>query len=500
MPKKKKRKQVISDTGQPSAGNGKTSSRFQLFLWASAFFFLAALLLYTNVIVVWPGAEGYALDHALSNGRGSSMLSFLYHKFIPVPDMVSEETNAVWLFPRLLSATALVATGFFTHRFAGRLFGSEAIGLGLLCAGASLFLPFFGKVATPDSLALLGQAGFFWTILLAGADRENNYLLPAGIFLLLGGIAAPLSTLVFGLATILTGRLLMGGGKQWLTLLSLLALPLVVLLLQGNQGIRSYWFWGGQPLAYGRWLMYCLLGMAPLAGWLLAGIRDLVYKVRKGEQMSRLLAAGLAIGFVTQSLVFPLLLALIAGKQMQLYFREANYPWRDWVRGGATVHLIVAFIAVVLILARVSISFPGPGFRAALGMAAAYWMFSLFGVLGLYGDRRDFALGGSVLAGMLTVLFFWVQVYPYYDATRNWPERIVRQIEVKLPTYVPPANEFSNALPYFRRAGIPVTTDSTTADLLLVKWPVTDSLSTAGIEVTGRILWEQRVFGVRAAE
>ncbi len=500
MPKKNRRKKLTTNNQQSTTATSKSSSRYQLFLWTSAFFFLAALLLYTNVIVVWPGAEGYSLDHALSTERGSSMLSFIYNKFIPVPDLVTKETNAVWLFPRLLSATAMVATGFFTYRFAGKLFGKEAIGLGLLCAGASMFLPFFGKVATPDGVALLGQAGFFWTILLAGADKENNYLLPAGAFLLLGGIAAPLSTLVFGLATILTGRLLMGGGKQWLTLLSLLALPLVVLVLQGNQGIRSYWFWGGQPFAYGRWLAYCLLGMAPLAGWLLGGIRDLVYKVRRGEQTSRLLAAGLAIGFVTQSLIFPLLLALIAGKQMQLYFREANYPWNDWVRGGATVHLILAFIGVVLVLARVSISFPGPGFRAALGMGAAYWIFSLFGVLGLYGERRDFALGGSVLAGMLTVLFFWVQVYPYYDVQRNWPERIVRQVEVKLPTYVPRTDEFSNALPYFRRAGIPVTTDSAGADLLLVNWPITDTLSTAGIEVDGRVLWERRVYGVRAGE
>mgnify|MGYP000279666750 CR=1 FL=1 len=501
MPQKNRRRKLSEDSPQPTTDYvPPKSSRFQFFYWICAFFFLAALLLRADVIIVWPGAEGYALDHALSNDRGGSMLSFLYHLLFPPGESIDDGTQAVWLFPRLLSAAAVLATGFFTYRYAGRLFGREAIGLGLLCAGASLFLPFFGKVATPDGTALLGQAGFFWTILLAGADKEKNHLLAAGIFLLLGGIAAPLSTLVFGLATIIAARMLMGGGKQWLTLLSLLALPLVVLVLQGNQGVRGYWFWGGQPLAYGRWLLYCLLGMAPLAGWLLGGVRDLFFKVRRGDQMSRLLAAGLVIGFVTQSLVFPLLLALIAGRQMQLYFRAANYPWRDWVRGGATVHLVLAFIGVVLVLARVSISFPGPGFRAALGMGAAYWIFSLFGVLGLYGERRDFALGGSILAGILTVLFFWVQVYPYYDVQRNWPERITKEIDVKLPTYVPRTEEFSNALPYFRRAGIPVTTDSSAADLLLVNWPITDTLSTAGIEAEGRVLWQRRIFGVRAAE
>ena len=99
--------------------------------------------------------------------------------------------------------------------------------------------------------------------------------------------------------------------------------------------------------------------------------------------------------------MFPLLLALLAGKQMQLYFKAENYPWRDWARGGAVVHLVFAFVAAFAILLFGGISFSGEGFRAALGMAAAYWIFSLLGVIGLYGEKRDFALGGSLLAGVV---------------------------------------------------------------------------------------------------
>lgn len=474
----------------------KRSSRFQFFLWISAFFFFAAIVIRLDVLTVWTGAEGHALDHALSNQRGSSMLSFLYGQLFPLGLGIDEQTDAIWLFPRLISAACLLLTGFFTFQLAGRLFGRQAITFGLLCAGASLFLPFFGKVATPDALALLGQTGFFWSILLAGADKEKNYLLPAGLFLLLAGIAAPISSLAFGLATILAGRLLMGGGKQWFNLLSLLAIPLTILLLQGNQGIRSYWFWGGQPLAYGRFLSYSLLGLLPVAGWSLAGIRDLVYKVKRQEARSQLLAAGLAISFFTQSLLFPLLLALVAGKQIQLYYQEGNYPWKDWVKGGATVHLVAAFIGAFLLLAGTGIAFPGAGFRAALGMAAAYWIFSLLSVLGLYGERRDFALGGSILSGILVVLFFWVQVYPYLEAERGWAKRLTQQIEVPLPTYVPAVQDYTMALPYFRRAGIPVVQDSTAADLFLASWPVTDSIRTAEIEIDGRILFEKRTFGI----
>lgn len=496
MGKKDRRKKKKLLQPEATAPAPAASSRFRFFLWICSFFFFAALLLRLDVITAWPGAEGFALDHALSNNRGDSMLSFLYGQMFPWGEGVDTNTQAIWLFPRLLSAVALLATGYFTYRWAGKLFGSRSVGFGLLCAGASMFLPFFGKVATPDALGLLGQAGFFWLALLSGVDKEKQYLFAAGIFLLLGGIAAPLSTLVFGVATVVSARMLLGGSKQWMNLLFLLAIPLLVLLLQGLQGNHSYWFWGSSPFAYGKFVGYCLLGMLPVCGWLAGGLRDLVYKIRKGELRSQLLGAGLAVGLLTQSLVFPLILALLAGKQMQLYFREENYPWRDWVRGVAVLHLIAAFIGAFIALAGLAISFPGAGFRAALGAVAAYWMFSLLGIIGLYGNRRDFAIGGTVLAGMLGVLFFWVQVYPYVELGRDWPGRMVRQVEVPLPTYIPATAEFSPALPYFRKAGIPVVSDSTEADLFLRSWPMADTVSAAGIEIDGRVVLTPKVYGL----
>ena len=491
MPKKKKKAQKPTPTQE-----APTSSRFQFFLWVCGFFFFAALLIRLDVITAWPGAESYALDHALSLNRGDGLLSFLYYQLFPLGSSIDEATSAVWLFPRLLSAGAMLLTGFFTYRYAGRLFGQSGIVLGLLAAAASLFLPFFGKVATPDALALLGQSGFLFATFLTGADRERNYLLPAGVFLFVAGLAAPISTLVFGLATIITARTLLGGGKQWLNLLIVLAPPFVVLLLQGNQGIRSYWFWGAQPLAYGKFLAYNLLGFLPLSGWLLGGLRDLIYKVKRGEQAGKLYAAALVISFVTQSLVFPLVLALLAGKQLQLYFTAENYPWRDWVRGGAVVHLVLAFVGAFVVLLFSGISFPGAGFRAALGMGAAYWIFSLLGVIGTYGDKRDFALGGTLLSGLLAVLFFWVQVYPYFETERNWPGRLAAKLEVKLPVFVPAEDDLSPALPALRRAGIPVVQDSTAADFRLLSWPAADTVSTADFFVPGRVILERRMFGL----
>ena len=501
MGKKDRLKRSAANVDTPdTAGAGTISSRFQFFLWICSFFCFAALVLRTDVMTVWPGAEAYALDHALSNDRGATMLSFLYAQLFPLGTAVDATTEAIWLFPRLLSAAAVLVTAFFTYRLAGRLFGKAAVTLGLVAAAASLFLPFFGKVATPDALALCGQAGFLWCAYLTGADRERSYLPPAAGFLFLAGLAAPLSSLIFGAGAIVAARYLTGGSKAWVNLLLLLSIPLMILLLQGGQGGRSYWFWGAHPLGYGRFLGYAFLGMAPLIGFLLAGLRDLFYKFPRGEQQARLYVAGLALSLLAQSLVFPLLLALLAGKQMQLYFQAGNYPWKDWVRGGATVHLILAFLAAFLALAGTELSFDtsGAGFRAALGMAAAYWIFSLFAVVGLYGDKRDFALGGTVLSGVLGVLFFWVQVYPYLEVERSWPSDLAREIPAGLPTYVAPgAEDLSVALPYFRRAGIPVVHDSTTADLHLVSHPLSDSLRQVDAEVSGRVVLSRRVFGVR---
>ncbi|NJC25532.1 glycosyltransferase family protein [Neolewinella antarctica] len=494
MPKKKKPRKP-APTPEPTAVAGN-SSRFQFFLWICSFFFFAALFIRLDVITPWPGAESLALDHALSNLRGDSPLSFLYYQLFGWGQSIDESTQAIWLFPRIISAVCTLLTGFFAYRYGSRLFGKSGMALGLLCAGASIFLPFFGKVATSDALGLLGQSGFLFTTFLAGADRERNYLLSAGIFLFLAGLAAPISTIVFGLATIFAARTILGGGKQWLNLVYLLALPLAVLLLQGNQGERSYWFWGSQPLAYLKFLGYSLVGFLPVAGWMLAGLRDVLYKARRGEQAGQLFAASLVIAFVTQSLVFPLIIALLAGKQMQLYFEVKQYPWRDWVRGGAVVHVVLAFLGAFVVLLFSGISFPGEGFRAALGMGAAYWIFSLFGVIGLYGEKRDFAIGGTLLSGLLGVLFFWVQVYPYFEAERNWADRLANKMEVKLPTYVPDTEATSVARPAFRRAGIPLVTDSTAADFHLRSWEAGDSTRQADLEIEGRVILRRKVFGL----
>ncbi|MGB3800809.1 MAG: hypothetical protein WA952_13420, partial [Lewinella sp.] len=204
---------------------------------------------------------------------------------------------------------------------------------------------------------------------------------------------------------------------------------------------------------------------------------------------SMIIGMAMVVTLLAQSLLFMYLVALLAGKQMQLYFSEPNYPWKDWVRAASVVQLVAAFIAAFLLLTGGALSFPGDGFRAVLGMAAAYWIFSLLGVLGIFGDRRDFAIGGTVLAGMLTIMFFWVQVYPYLEVDRSWPEDLlvagVEPSSVQLPDEAD-ESELSTALPYFRLAGWDVGPDG---DYKLSMTSMQDSTEVGGgAQVKGRAI------------
>ena len=466
------------------------SSRWRFFVWMVSFFFLASLLIRLDVMTAWPGSEGFALANAVGTDWGSYLPTTLHHALLPLGEALDTTTDAIWLFPRLFSALCLLLTAVFSYRWMGRLFGKQVSELGLLAAAASLFLPFFGKVATADALGLLGHAGMFWSVLLYVLAREQGKLLTFGVFTLLAAIAAPVSTLLLSIMlVILVVFQRTDYPWQWPAGVAV-AISCVVLLVQGEQGANTYWYYGQEDSRVLDLLYYGLLGMLPLAAWVVAGVRDLIFKGKQLEQFSLIVGMALVVTLLAQSLLFLLLVALVAGKQMQLYFIDGNYPWKDYVKTTAVLHLVLAFAAALIVLIGGTIAFPGAGFRAVLGMAAAYWIFSLLATLGIFGDRRDFAIGGSVLAGSLTMLFFWVQVYPYVEAERAWPKRLIEQYDRPSTLALPDEadeSELSSALPYLSRAGWQV---GETGEYKLVSYPSTDSVA----PVRGRVIFRQRGF------
>jgi len=110
-------------------------------------------------------------------------------------------------------------------------------------------------------------------------------------------------------------------------------------------------------------------------------------------------------------------LALLIAKQMTVYFKE-NYPFQDWVKTGAILHLLLVFSAAFLLLYNGFIYFEGEGYRAGMSISGSYWALSFVGVIGLYGMRRPLALGATLLSGLIGMSFFWMQLYPLVESKR----------------------------------------------------------------------------------
>lgn len=501
MGRKKRKKAAPSITPESPPA---ISSRYRFFLWMVSFFAIAGLFIGLDVATVWPGAEALNLDLALSNDRGSYLPAFTDSLLTEAGSNLFEKADLFFLFPRVLSALILILTAVIYYRWGQKLFGRQTVQLQLLLFAASLYLPLFGKLATADCLLLLGNVGaWLSTIYLfrSGRMKHQFYL---GLFTLMGSIAMPFITFVLG--AFLLGVFAYRYGYQRVLKLGwiLLVIPILVFFVHGNHSQLIYY--GGNPV--NGWL-YGLLGTLPFIGFAIGGLRDLVFKFRKGEELAVIMLAALLGGFFSCGPLFAFALCLIAGKQLQLYFAP-NYPWNNWVRGPAILHLIFALIGSFLLLLGGFITFRGDGYRAFLGMVAAYWIFSLFAVLGIYGMRRDFTIGGTVLSGVLATLFFWVQVYPYFETERDWPTELIELTEKNgldnsgdlnglQSSHVFVDREtvlLSNALPYFRQAGLLAPDiDNTTHYLFVV--PGTDTSAVAsGPMVEGRSIGIFHRFGI----
>lgn len=441
------------------------SSRFRFFCWAVAFLSLAQLLVGLDYITIWPGGEARLLAEQTTAFALSAPASWLL-SLLPFK-------TSYWLLWYRLPGLLLSLGGIaLFYRWGRALFGRETVVLTLLVAAASLFLPLLLKRALLDLWAFGPLLASYVALLRYYKEPTNQWrmasLLSGSLAILLGGLQAIL-------VLILLWLLLLGliKGPDRLALSQRLRRPViawasmavaVTLLAMSGPGLitwDSHFQYPTLSLGHLSFVGWSLVGMLPLIGFTLAGLRDLGYKVRRHEELSLLLMVGLLASFLAKSLLFPFLIAFLTAKQVQAYFRQPNYPWQNWVKTAMVLHLILVFIGVVLSLLGGYANFAANGFRAVLGCSAAYWMFSFLGVIGLYGERRDYVIGGMVLAGVVALLFFWVQVYPFLELQRNWPRRLVQQLEQQeLPVtslhYLPADSTavLLPALPYLHRRGI----------------------------------------------
>ena len=481
------------------------SSRYRFFCWAVAFLSLAQLMVGLDYITIWPGAEAqFIWDSQTIDSAFSPLLKLMGN--IPLD-------SEFWLIAYRLPGLFLYLIGVFLFFVWGQaLFGRQTVEITLLVTAATFLLPVLAKNGGLDSWRFGLEIACWIALLRYIKSPERSWLIRVALLGTLAVLVGQWATLIMlviwqvGYYRILSGydeNLKRQLPKPFVIIFGIYALSfLASLLIGGATAHRAYFTFDFLSLGHLKFFFISLLSLAPFIGFTIAALRDLSYKFRRGEELAVLTVIGLFGSLLSLSLVFPFLLIFLTAKQVELYFKDKNYPWQDWAKAGQVLHLVLVFLAVVIALLGGFFRFQTDGFRAVLGCSAAYWMFSFVGVIGLYGFRRDYVLGGMTLAGLLALLFFWIQVYPFAHLQRNWPERLttnIQKLEAAPDKVFLPKDEETTlpAGPYLLRNQIAVeVSDSITSNQFQIRLtePADSSLQT-DIKVSGwPRLWKTKTW------
>jgi len=409
-------------------------------------------------------------------------------------------------FYRLPSVLMYLLSVVLFYRWGKDLFGKQSLELALIVLGGSLFLPIMAKMASLDIWSLFFDLATWLSLVHFQKSGTKKWLLRIALFGSLAVLFGQFHSLLLMLIWQVGYYRLIPESNE--AIKKNLAQPFVIIYLVfgisyilGNQGGDSAYYFKIFNLSHHQFLLFSLLGMGPFIGFCMAAFRDLFYKLKRNEELARLLLIALVGSFLTQSLVFPFLLVFMTARQLHHYFYTPNYPWKNWVKTWQILHLITVFIVVILALLGGFAAFETDGFRAVLGCSAAYWMFSFMAVVGLYGQQRDYVIGGMTLAGVVALLFFWVQVYPFLHLKRNWPDRMMISIE-KLDQQPDQIKVEGSSLPlgvYLHRKGFNVrTNDEKTDNNFLVRQLLdADSNGVFIVKEQGWSgLWQEREWGM----
>ncbi len=330
---------------------------------------------------------------------------------------LSQRITSWWIDPlhtnlfllRLPSVLLLLLSLAGAYLLAKPIFGGlTSIHIGLVLS-TSFVLLFCSKLFVNDTwlfatqlLSLLAQLRF-----LKKPSLPNALLfwLPVLLGLLIHPWSVAIAAFVFGVYL----RMFHPQGKR-LDKLGFWILPLV--------GFFSPFQKSGFILAYGalpywKFLALVLGGFLPWTGFMVASFSDLLYKLRKREEMAIIIGGLLLAGLFAQSLILTLPLALLIARQVSAYFQK-NYPYKTRVRAFSVLHLLASFFIITLLLLTAYSNIGGLGFRGIMTTGAVYWMLTLIGVIGFFGDYRRLVLGGIVGGALLAFFLFWVQTYPVF--------------------------------------------------------------------------------------
>ena len=391
------------------------SKKFRILLVVLLVLSIANLLLINDIMHVWDGAEATLLWDAL-HGSGAHF----WPKGIIAAMGIDDDS---FPFMQRLPSVLLFMTALASFLGMGiQAFGNRLSLMTVFTALATFSLLAIAKVATGDIYV------FFFQV-LAVMSLIRFLKAPSLVWRIffyistLGAISAhPVSSsiLLLGFSAFLHWRHVQGKNIWKLQAYVAVAVALAAVFVVHPSGWwKGYSYFGFPEGNYLKFLLWSLVGLLPFTGFLLGGLRDIVYKIRKGEEMATIIGALILFGFLGQSFWFVLGLVMLIARQFDAY-AHPNYPFRGWVRTGAVLHLLGAFVVCIVLMLRGITEFGGTGFRMGMLFSIAYWSLGVFSMVGLISNEPkkhwSWYTGGILLSSTLSIFILLMTIVPLLES------------------------------------------------------------------------------------
>ena len=389
----------------------KMQPKFRYFVWFVAALLLTNILVLGDLLTIWSPAETKMFLHL------QNPWSWRFHEVLL--GGLFQITGFEPLVIRFGSVAAflLALGGIFS--LGRRLFSDRTLMLSLLVLASNLLMPNLAKVATGDlwlfAFLSVGSLSMILYLKKPSAQWRNLSWLTTGLAIW----TDPLSGILWSQTLWIGLYFLHPEGKRLSKLFLWAFIPLI--------GLQYVFGWGETFVIRwnGRDFLYQLLAILPWIGLLAGGFSDLVFKIRKKEELSILLLCLLVAGIVSGTVMMQFAFALIIAKQLDLYMLR-NYPHRNIVKTIAILHLIAVFLAAFLGMMWGFGVLGGTGFRAGMAMGGFYWIASFVAVIGLYSPNHRMIMTGMTLAGLLFTTMTWLQLGPIVEGYRSLPKRALQ--------------------------------------------------------------------------
>ena len=333
---------------------------------------------------------------------------------------------------RSIGIVVLLLSFLGFYFFGKKIFGIKPTLVALLVTGSCFFPINLIKFASGDAWLLASHLMSFVFLLLYLKQPVNKWKCSYWIFVILGTLVHPMSSLVWNLGLWGYLQLIHPQGKRLsqLWLLPLMAVLYLPLWYFGNLEMELPYFFMGIGSRNESWFFpIILIGILPWIGFLPAALWDMFQKLKKKEEMAIINLGWLLFGIFSQSIVVLLGLAFIMGKQLLAYFQK-NYPYTRVVKAGALLNMIFTFCVLIVLLMTSFIELKEIGYRSLINVSAIYWVMSFAGVLGLFMRSNPMVTGGMAMSGILSTLVFWIMVNPLLESQRNLPQQIYRNMSL----------------------------------------------------------------------